>query len=200
MFVKHVATNVLKNDVVVYLIGGNPSLVQMLLNWMAVTEDNQDMDSYVFPSEQLRLGTEHGSRDDTSLVINTRMCLEYLTSIVEPLEILKDPLIVESKDLWCRMGSVDVTIDLFDRSTWCNVDYEALVDFVHHLIALHPIHQQRVENHIQMAAQVASTHVEEDRQSWRAISLPKIMRPFNKEAVEDKKSKVKDPKKREKII
>ena len=81
-------------------------------------------------------------------MINTLMCLEYLTSTIEPLEILKDPLIVKSKDLWWRMGSEDVTVDLFNRLTWCNVDYEALVDLVHHRIALYPIHQQRVENHV----------------------------------------------------
>ena len=57
MFMKHVAKNVLTNDIVVYLIGGNPTLAQMLLNWLAVAEDNQDMDGYVFPSEQSWLGT-----------------------------------------------------------------------------------------------------------------------------------------------
>ena len=135
----------------------------MLLKWLAVAKDDQEMDSFIFASEQLRLGTEHGSRDNTLGVINMRICLEYLTSTAEPLEILKDPLIVESKELWWRMGSDDVTVDLLKRSTWwCNVDYEMLVDVIHRRIALHPIHQQRVENHIQMVAQVASTHVKED--------------------------------------
>ena len=68
------------------------------------------------------------------------MCHEYLTSNAEPLEILKDPLIVASKDLWRQMGSADETVDLFDKSTWRDVNYEALVDLVHHQIALHPIH------------------------------------------------------------
>ena len=51
-----------------------------------------------------------------------------------------------------------------------------------------------------MVAQVTRTHVEEDRRSWRAMSLSKITRTFNKTAVEDKKCKEEYPKKREKII
>ena len=38
-----------------------------------------------------------------------------------------------------------------------------------------------------MEVHVASTHVGEDRRSWRAIALPKVMRPFNKYAVDEKK-------------
>ena len=71
---------ILTNDIiVVYLVRGNLILVQILLSWLDVAEDGTDMDSYIFPSKWLRLATEHGLSDDTLLVIDTRMCLEYLT-------------------------------------------------------------------------------------------------------------------------
>jgi len=98
------------------------------------------------------------------------------------------------------MASAEKIVDLFNASTWCGVDYNPLVNLVHRRIALHPIHHQRVENHVQMAALVATTHVEEDWRTWRAMSLSIIMRPFNENTVDDKKQKVVDQKKREKII
>ena len=135
----------------------------------------------------MRLGKEHGSSNDTSLVIYTRKCLGYLTGPIDPHEILNDQLIVKCKDLWWQMASAEKIVDLFNASTWCGVDYNPLVNLVHRQIALHPIHQQLVENHVQMAALVATTYVEEDRRTWRAMSLSKIMQPFNKNAVDDKK-------------
>ena len=108
---------------------------------------------------------DYGPSDDTSLMIDTRMYLEDLTSITDPLEILKDPLIVELKDLWWQMASADTTVDLYNNSNWCDVNDDPLVIVIHHMIAIHSIHQQRLENHVQMAAHVASTHVGEDRRS-----------------------------------
>ena len=87
------------------------------------------------------------------------------------------------------MASVDAVVDLYDNSTWCDVDYDPLVNVIHRRIALHSIHQQHVENHVEMAAHVASTHVGEDRRPWRAISLSKIMRHFNKYTVGEKEKK-----------
>jgi len=100
MFVKHVAKNVFMNDVVICLIGGNATLARKHLNWLAVAEESSNVDNYIFPSKQLQLGKEHGVFNDTSLVIDTRKCLRYLTATVDLVEILKDRLIVKCKDHW----------------------------------------------------------------------------------------------------
>ena len=76
MFRNHVAKNVLMNDIVIYLIGGNATLARMLLNWLVVAEESSNVDSSTLPNKQSRLGKEHGSSDNTSLVIDTRKCLE----------------------------------------------------------------------------------------------------------------------------
>jgi len=100
MFGKHVSKHVLTNDIMIYVIGGNVTLVIMLFNWLHVVEESSNVDNYLFLSEQLRLGKEHGSSEDILLVINTRKCFEYLTGPVDPHEILNNQLIVECKDLW----------------------------------------------------------------------------------------------------
>ena len=94
MFGKHVAKNVLTNDIVIYLIGGNATLARMLLNWLVVAKESSNVNSSIFLNERLWLRKEHGSSDDPLLVIDTRKCLKYLTSTADPLEILKDQLIV----------------------------------------------------------------------------------------------------------
>ena len=65
-------------------------------------------------------------------------------------------------------------------------------------LSAHAIHQQRCENHVQLAALVAATNVGEDRRTWRAIALSCIMRVFNKKAVDAKRVKEPDPKKKSK--
>ena len=66
-------------------------------------------------------------------------------------------------------------------------------------IVVHAIHQQRVENHVQLAALVASTNVLEDRRTWRAIMESCLVRLFNKKALDKKRSNETDKTKRDKI-
>ena len=72
----------------------------------------------------------------------------------------------------------------FDKSTWEGVsDYTPIIDVVHKRIAIHPIHQQQCELHVQMAAFVASTNVGEVRRSCRAMCLSTIFRPYHQWAL-----------------
>ena len=86
-----------------------------------------------------------------------------------------------------------------DKSTWGEVDFEPLIDGIHKTIAIHPHHQQRCENFVQMAALVSKTLVGEARRTWRATAISTLMRRFNIYAIEYKRGMVKDPKKRAKI-
>ena len=86
------------------------------------------------------------------------------------------------------MGSMDEkafaeeVVDLFDEESWAVVNYTRLVDLVHQRIATHPLHQQRCENYVQLAALVSSTNVSEGRRSDRSNALSCLMRPFNQES------------------
>ena len=98
---------------------------------------------------------------------------------------MNDPIISENKELLWEMAEEDpLGFDLFDKSTWKGVsDYTPIIDVVHKRIAIHPIHQQRCELHVQMAAFVASTNVGEVRRSCRAMCLSTIFRPYHQWAL-----------------
>ena len=198
MFVKHVSTIMRTNEILVYMVGGDPTLAKHLLQWLWAADNGEDMASYVFPSETITL-KHQGASDDTAIQIDTRECLKYLTAKADPHTILEDPLINDHKQLWWKMANADGTVDLFDEATWNGEKFEPLLDLVHQLIVIHALHQQRCENHVQLAALVASTNVGEDRRTWRAIILSCIMRIFNKKALDAKRAKEPDPKKKLKI-
>ena len=96
---------------------------------------------------------------------------------------LKDSLLTDQKELWWKMADADQVVNLFDTSTWDDADYEPLVCLIHQKVVPHALHQQRCENHVQMAAYTASTNVREGRRTDRANALSYIVRAFNREAV-----------------
>ena len=106
----------------VYLVGGNLILARMLLQWLICAEDGDvPMAAYVFKEENIVL--QNQGSDTETVSVNTRKCMIYLTQLADPKEILKDDLIVDQKDLWWEMGFSDSVVDLFDVSTWNDVDY-----------------------------------------------------------------------------
>ena len=180
---KQTSTDVRSAEILVYLVGGNPKLAKMLLQWIMCADDGDaPVAEYVFDDEDVIL--QHQGHDDEPVLVNTRECMKYLTALADPNDLLKDPLIVDEKALWFEMGSADVVVDLFDTSTWSGNDYERLLDLVHKRIVTHPLHQQRCESHVQMAALTASNNVGEGRRSDQAAGLSHIMRPFNRSAAE----------------
>ena len=91
------------------------------------------------------------------------------------------------------------TIEFIDKSTWDDVDYEPLLDGIWKDIGIHSHHQQQCENYVLMPALIAKTLVGEARRIWRAIAPSAVMRPFNQNAVDEKRVAEKDPIKRKKI-
>lgn len=74
-----------------------------------------------------------------------------------------------------------------------------LLDGIWRSICVHAHHQQRCENFVQLAALIAKTKVGEVRRTWRAIAMSVSNRPFNTYAVEKKRAKEEDPKKKKEI-
>ena len=153
----------------------------MLLQWLQVVEDdNEPLTSHVFESKTITLknqGSEKGS-----VKVDTRKCMEYLTELADPKAMLEDPLVSSEKILWMKMAFACREVDLFDSSTWEEVDYEPLVDLVHQLIVPHAVQQQLAENYVQSAAYVSSTNVNEDRRSNRVNVIFYAMRDFSVKA------------------
>ena len=64
---------------------------------------------------------------------------------------------------------------------------------------IHPHHQQRCQNYVQIAALIAKTMVEEARRTQRAICNSTIIRPFNMQAVDELRSKIASEEAKKKI-
>mmetsp|Transcript_31076 Transcript_31076/g.74102 ORF Transcript_31076/g.74102 Transcript_31076/m.74102 type:complete len:1200 (+) Transcript_31076:150-3749(+) len=183
---KHLFGPVRHESLLVYLVGGNSSVAIQFLKWLKHCEENDgDMDDFQFSDEDVTL-MHHGSHYTDGAKANLKIMLEFLVADADPSKILKDPLITSNKVLlWQMVDDEDeLEFDLWDENTWTNC-YDPIVDMVHKRIAIHPIHQQRCENHVQMAALVASTSVNEVRRTSRCIALSGILRPFHQAALKE---------------
>ena len=99
-YVKHVSTITRSTNILVYLLGGNPFLARMLLLWLQCAEDADiPMSSYVFESKEIIL--QHHKYDSNAQVkVNSRDCMDYLTELADPNEMLLDAMVADQKDLW----------------------------------------------------------------------------------------------------
>ena len=194
---KHVFKIMRSNTMLVYLIGGNSTLAIQLLKWLKFCESNFDWSDYQFDDADIRLKHHGQTYGEEGVKVNVRSMMNYLIRgppgadpetypTANPEAIMKDPIIGDNKDLLWEMAEEDpLQFDLFDKSTWQGVvDYTPIIDLVHKQIAIHPVHQQRCELHVQMAAYVASTNVGEVRRSCRALCLSSIFRPYHQWALE----------------
>ena len=179
----------LSSKIVVYLINGNPTLAKMFLNWLAHVDEGGDHNNYNFPSETVQL--KHQDVDKGLVRVDSRECMEYLTSKCGPKEILLDPLVSENKELLWFMASAEETVDLFDKSTWGDVEYDDLVEAFHKKVAIHCCNSQRTESFVLASAIISRTNVEEARRrSCRGITQSSVMRPFNEWSKRTKLSRV----------
>ena len=118
-------------EILVYLVGGNPTLARMLLQWLkCADDDDMPLTSYVFDSASVTL-KHQGSDANEHVTVNTRECMEYLIELADAKEMLSDALVSVHKDLWWKMAFTNEEVDLFDNATWSYVDYESLVDLIH---------------------------------------------------------------------
>ena len=118
-----------------YIIAGDPTLALAYLNWLVFVDEGQDMTDYCFPSKKNHL--EGHTTTGEPVVVDTRTCMEYLIEGegTDPKKVLNDPLIKDHKNLLWQMAAADPPVDLFDATTWSNVDYKPLYDMVHAVIA-----------------------------------------------------------------
>ena len=81
MFINHVSTIVRSTDIVVYLVGGNPILARMQLQWLkCAEEDDVPAASYMFDSRTITL-QHYGCDRNESLTIDTHKRMKYLMSL-----------------------------------------------------------------------------------------------------------------------
>ena len=99
------------------------------------------MASYVFENTILSL-KHHGENVGELTEVNSRDCMKYLTELADPAHMLTDSLLTDQKELWWKMADADEVVDLFNKSTWIEDDYEPLVSLIHQKVVPHELHQQ----------------------------------------------------------
>ena len=71
MYFKHVSKIMRSDDIVVYLVGGNPVLAQMFLQWLCNAETNDmSVAEYVFESKDIVL--PHQGNNDEVIEVDTQ--------------------------------------------------------------------------------------------------------------------------------
>ena len=92
MYFKHVSKIMRSDDIVVYLVGGNPVLAQMFLQWLCNAETNDmSVAEYVFESKDIVL--PHQGNNDEVIEVDTQECMKYLLEMTDPKKMLKGSLI-----------------------------------------------------------------------------------------------------------
>ena len=99
----------------------------------------------------------------------------------------------DNESIW-KLSMADIPVNIYDKQTWGDEDFSHLLIIVQSTILPHMSQNQLIENHIQMAAQVRKTGVEEERASARVMQHSFHIRPYNKLSVELKREELKDDK------
>ena len=166
IFEKHVVSCWCSDDILHYIIGGNPTLAKHFAAWLVHYKTNEDdasllaagsssvnedieVEAYEFPNESITL--EHHKVRNGDVVVNIRDCMTYLTANADIDYILKRRFV---KNHWEQIMAISIaeeTVDLFDEDTWVGHDFTSLKEAVLKEICIHPVHQQRCENYVQVS-------------------------------------------------
>ena len=199
-----------------YTLAGDPRLAQELAYALVSKEEeikksddeNIHFVEYQLPNEDITLGAFH-KRGDVDEIVNIREFMNFFVCRTNMRQIYSDEFV---RDNWeaiekLAMARADgIVVRLWDykddgsidQDTWGGYDYVPFIDNIATRIAIHSSHQQRCENHVQLAALAAKTHVGEKRRTWRAISISYLIRRFNQLSLNRMRSRETDPAKKAK--
>ena len=188
-FKKHIESCWLGELLWPYMLAGNKEIARLGVNYLVNASERADMEAYSFNDP---LVGETIQIDDhvpnQTITINTRSCLQYLTSMInDPTKLLEHKLIATHWNLLVKMASATQVVDLYDETTWDGVDYKPLVDCIHDQITPHMSQNQLLELQVQTHAQVSKNNTGEARRSADCILVSAIKHPLNKALVEAKR-------------
>ena len=134
------------------------------------------------------------------VTVVARDCIQWLLQNADDYKMIDNVFIAKPlQSLVWDMAQADKPVDLFDKTTWDDVDFWPLRRGLVDRIALAFANNQTAENHVQMCALVRSTNVGVHRASCRVMSHSLLIRNFNERSVAEKKATIKDEKRKEKV-
>ena len=111
-FADHIESVWRTNEILLYLLGGNPRLAKLTASWswLFSFEENAGADEQgnaaIFEWPDDAIDVEGHDISGGSVHIKTADCMKYLTENADPMAILSDPLIMAHKgQLWKMAGS-----------------------------------------------------------------------------------------------
>lgn len=122
---------------------------------------------YTFEDKEVEL--KHLKMNDIPVLVNLCSCMSYLTRSADPYEMIESPIIKKEWPLLKKMAEANVVYDIYDSTTWDDLDLEPVLDIVHRRIAPHANNQQRTESGVKSIADQSRTGVKEDRRNARNI-------------------------------
>ena len=200
-FKEHVEDVWTHEDNLLLLLGGDPELAKEFAKCLyynaeiAIPDEDGHVDRYTWPDEDVEL-EGHDIRGGTTTV-NIRDIMSYLfkdqsqDGKANVIKILEDPLITAEKTLLWQFANAEGVVDLFDETTWGDVDFKPLQTLVHTRILIHSAHNQGVESYIYATGVVRKTGVGESRATARMMIHSHLIRRFNSESVAARKEELK---------
>lgn len=209
VFEKHVAACWRKSSILHYMLGGHPALAKEFARWLvdykimeedaAAAEDSDeecDEDAFKFKRKFINMGANHHRHiADKEVWVYTDEAMEYITAEADRSVIMESSFVQKYWSQIEQLAMCEREVDIFKKSTWGTnandvpYDFKTLQNAIWDEIAIHPSHQQRCEQYVQLAALVAKTNVSEKRRTVLAIILSSIIRPFHawaKEQLEER--------------
>lgn len=142
-----------EQKILVYILAGNCELARAFARWLHHSEESEgaaDEDGNVsqYQFEDRDIDVSGHQMDGSTMKVNIRKCMEYLTARARANEILEDPLIKECKRGRLMLASSSHAVDLFNKNTWDGFDYSPMVDMINTKIDIHPAQNQGVESYV----------------------------------------------------
>ena len=199
VWTKHMSTKWRSNELVWYIIAGEPYLAREFARWLVDyderdvedAEDTVDLSNeFAFADVTITLSDVHKMTHGDEKV-NVRKLMTYITAEADRAEILKIAfikrhwsqikLLAESRTVVRLFDFLDTgKVTIQDESTWSDDDdFTELSEALIRRVFIHSNHQQRCENYVQMMSFLARTNVNESRRTIRAIIVGSIVRRFN---------------------
>ena len=188
---KHVVQYWLTSDKMHYMIGGEKYHSQQICKWMVYFKEHAGMEfdddelvrPYLFDNRVVTLSSFHENRNG-SITLNLQSSMDYITSTADPSIVLNNEFVKDNWNYIILMADADQPIDLFDRSTWGNLDLREFQYRFACQVCIHPTHQQLSESYVQALSLAALTGIGEVRRGNKIESTSGFLRYFTEWAAE----------------
>ena len=142
----------------------------------------QSLFHHQFEDRDITLGSFHDNRRG-SIKLNLKESMDFITKGADPTAILANEFVKENWNQIVLMANADNPIDLFDLSTWGDLDLKAFRRAFACHVCIHPTHQQLSESYVQAINMVSLSGVGQRRRGHRIDFVSGVLRRMTESAM-----------------